>query len=171
VTESYSMLTILTKRKYMDSASNKLLIVYHSKSGTVKQMADAIISGATTTPATKVELVNPLKVTPETVKTCQAIIIGTPENFGYMSGPIKYFFEEIYYDCIECTRGLSYALFVAADNDGSGAVSSMKKIITGLGWNNIAEPMICKNGVTSQELELCRELGMTVSAGLELGLY
>lgn len=165
------MLIIPVKRKYMDDALNKLLIVYHSKSGTVKKMADAIVMGAKAIPGTTVELVDPLKVTPETVKTCRAIIIGTPENFGYMSGPIKYFFEEIYYECIECTRGLSYALFVAADNDGSGAVSSMKKIITGLGWNNIAEPMICKKGVTSQEIESCRELGMTISAGLDLGLY
>ena len=165
------MLIIPVKRKYMDDALNKLLIVYHSKSGTVKKMADAIVMGAKAIPGTTVELVDPLKVTPETVKTCRAIIIGTPENFGYMSGPIKYFFEEIYYECIECTRRLSYALFMAADNDGSGAVSSMKKIITGLGWNNIAEPMICKNGVTSQEIESCRELGMTISAGLDLGLY
>ena len=88
------MLIISAKRKYMDDAPNKLLIVYHSKSGTVKKMADAIVSGAKAIPGTTIELVDPLKVTPETVKTCQAIIIGTPENFGYMSGPIKYFFEE-----------------------------------------------------------------------------
>ena len=155
----------------MNIVSDKLLIVYHSKSGTVKKMAEAITRGARTESAIKVEVANPFKITPFQVKTSRAIIIGTPENFGYMSGAIKYFYEEIYYECLESTRGLSYALFVAADNDGSGAVSSMKKIITGLGWKDIADPIICKNGVTSKELELCHELGMTIAAGLELGLY
>lgn len=155
----------------MNNKPKKLLIVYHSRSGTVKKMADAIISGARTGTSIEVEVVNPLEANPEQIKSSQAIIIGTPENFGYMSGAIKHFFEEIYYECLESTRGLSYALFVAADNDGSGAVASIEKIITGLGWNDVAQPIICKNGVTLQELEMCRELGMTISAGLELGLY
>ena len=155
----------------MNNKPKKLLIVYHSRSGTVKKMADAIISGARTGTSIEVEVVNPLEANPEQIKSSQAIIIGTPENFGYMSGAIKHFFEEIYYECLESTRGLSYALFVAADNDGSGAVASIEKIITGLGWNDVAQPIICKNGVTQQELEMCRELGMTISAGLELGLY
>ncbi len=155
----------------MNNKPKKLLIIYHSRSGTVKKMADAIISGARTGTSIEIEVVNPLEANPEQIKSSQAIIIGTPENFGYMSGAIKHFFEEIYYECLESTRGLSYALFVAADNDGSGAVASIEKIITGLGWNDVAQPIICKNGVTQQELEMCRELGMTISAGLELGLY
>ena len=152
------------------NTNKHLLIIHHSQSGNTEKMTTAIISGARKTDIS-IRSLSALKATAKDLFWADAVIFGTPENFGYMSGPIKYFFEEIYYECIECTRGLSYALFVAADNDGSGAVSSMNKIITGLGWNNIAEPMICKKGVTSQELESCRELGMTISAGLELGLY
>jgi multimeric flavodoxin WrbA len=155
----------------MKTELKNLLIVYHSRSGTVKKMADAVLTGARTCKQINVKIVDPLNTSIQIVKNADAIIIGSPENFGYMSGAIKFFFEEIYYECLNTSRGLAYALFIAADNDGMGAISSIERIVTGLGWKSVAEPIIARNGITDNTLESCKELGMMLSEGLELGLY
>jgi multimeric flavodoxin WrbA len=155
----------------MGTELKNLLIVYHSRSGTVQKMAEAVLAGARTCEQVNVETLDPLNAPIKAVKQADAIIIGSPENFGYMSGAIKFFFEEIYYECLNTSRGLAYALFIAADNDGSGAVSSIERITTGLGWKSVADPIITKDGITKSTLESCKELGMTLSEGLELGLY
>lgn len=134
-------------------------------------MADAVLTGARTCKQINVKIVDPLNTSIQIVKNADAIIIGSPENFGYMSGAIKFFFEEIYYECLNTSRGLAYALFIAADNDGMGAISSIERIVTGLGWKSVAEPIIARNGITDNTLESCKELGMMLSEGLELGLY
>ena len=155
----------------MATTLKNLLIVHHSRSGTVQRMAEAVIAGASICKNVHVETLDPLHASIKAVKKADAIIIGTPENFGYMSGAIKFFFEEIYYECLDSSRGLAYALFVAAGNDGNGAVSSIERIIKGLGWKAVAEPIISRDAITEDTLENCRELGMTLSEGLALGLY
>jgi multimeric flavodoxin WrbA len=61
-----------------------------------------------------------------------AFILGTPENFGYMSGAMKVFLDRVYYDCEGKVDGRAFALFIRAGNDGTGAISSIRRILTGL---------------------------------------
>ena len=84
---------------------------------------------------------------------------------------LKYFFDRIYYPCLEETQGLPYALFIKAGNDGSGALSSVRRIVTGLRWREVQAPLIVQGEVNAQTLADCRELGMALAAGLEAGLF
>ena len=47
----------------------------------------------------------------------------------------------------------------------------MEKIITGLKWRAIQAPMISKGEFKEEFLEDWKNLGMTVAAGLEAGIY
>ena len=154
-------------------AEKHLLIVFHSQSGGTTAMADAIIDGArdASIEGIAVEGVDALAATPAQVQGADAIILGTPENFGYMSGALEYFFDHIYYPCLEHTQGLGYALFIKAGNDGLGAQSAIERIITGLRWRELTPPVIRVGDVDAATLTQCRELGMTVAAGLEAGLF
>ncbi len=107
----------------------------------------------------------------EDVIWCDGIIIGTTENFGYMSGAVKDFFERIYYPCLGITEGKPVALYVKGGLDGQGARASMERIVTGLKWKSIQPVLILKGEFRSEFVRQCEELGMTMAAGLEAGIY
>lgn len=151
----------------------RLLIVYYSRSGGTERMARAVIRGARDDAIDGIDVVvkSALKASPTDVMQANGIILGTPENFGYMSGAMKLFFETIYYPCLDHTQGLPYGLFIRAGNDGQGALSSMSRIITGLSWREVVEPVILSGEFDNDSLGACTELGMVLAAGLEAGIY
>ena len=136
-------------------------------------MGEALIAGATGEGADGVEVraLSPLEATTEDVRRCEAIVLGTPENFGYMSGAMKFFFDTVYDELLEDTQGLPWALFVKAGNDGTGAVSAVSRIVTGLRWREVQEPIVVRGELRPEDLERCRELGAALAAGLSLGIY
>ncbi len=150
-----------------------LLIVSNTPSPNTKKLADAIVEGAKNKDIddVEVEFLEPLNASADDVLSADGIIIGTTENFGYMSGQIKDFFERIYYPCLEQTQGLPYALFVKGGLDGTGAKLSVEKIITGLRWKEVQQPLIMKGEFQSKWLADCEELGMYVAAGLEAKIF
>lgn len=157
----------------MSELGKNLLIVYHSQSGSTEAIAQAVIRGARdeAIAGVNVRVIDPLDALAADVLWADAIILGTPENFGYMSGALKYFFDHIYYPCLEQTQGLGYALFIKAGNDGQGALSAISRIITGLGWRRLAEPVLIVGELEEHHLGSAHELGMTIAAGLEAGLF
>ncbi|MDQ1455132.1 MAG: hypothetical protein QOH28_752 [Actinomycetota bacterium] len=155
------------------AAARHLLVVYHSRSGGTRALADAAIAGATSDEIDGVEVrVRPaFDATVDDVRWCEGIVLGTPENFGYMSGALKDFFERIYYVLLDETRGLPYALFVKGGHDGEGAVRSVERIVTGLAWKAVLAPVLVVGELDDAALERCHELGITFAAGLEAGVF
>ena len=153
--------------------ARRLLVVFHSRSGGTAAMKDAVVAGATddAIEGVEVRVQGAFDTTVDDVRACNAIILGTPENFGYMSGAIKDFFERIYYPLLDETPGLPYALFVKASTDGDGAVRSVERIVAGLRWKLVMPPIVVVGDVGPDHLEQCQELGATVAAGLEAGIF
>lgn len=99
------------------------------------------------------------------------VLLGTTENFGYMAGALKDFFERIYYPCLDHTRGRPYALWVRAGNDGQGARTSVERIIQGLGWRAVQPPLILCGEWRDEFTGQVAELSQTLAAGLDAGIY
>ncbi len=150
-----------------------LLVVYHSRSGGTQALADAVISGARSDDIDEVEVrvVGAFDATADDLRWCDGVLLGTPENFGYMSGALKDFFERVYYDLLEEARGLPYALFVKGGHDGEGAIRSVERIVTGLHWRAALAPVLVVGEIDAGALERCHELGITFAAGLEAGVF
>lgn len=153
----------------MSSVKAKLLIVSHAPSGNTQALTDWVARGAASGNVS-VELSQPLQTGPQPVLDADGIILGTTENFGYMSGAMKDFFDRIYYPCLDQTRGMPYAVFIRAGQDGLGAQSSIERIVTGLGWRAVQEPLICKGELSGFE-ESCRQLGELMAIGLEQEIF
>lgn len=151
----------------------KLLIVCHSPSANVRVLTDAVAAGARdkSIDAVEVTVRSPFDTDAEQVQACDGIILGTTENFAYMNGALKDFFERIYYPCLEQTQGLPYALYVKGGQDGQGARASVERIVTGLRWRAVQPPLIMSGPYDDRWRESCHELGMTMAAGLAAGLF
>lgn len=151
--------------------SPRLLVVSHSKTGGTARMLEAVLEGAHNEEIDGVEVVSldALDAGPDDVRAADAVILGTPENFGYMSGALKHFFDSVYHEVIDDTRGLPCALFVKAGNDGTGAVAAVEPLTTGLGWRPVVPPVVAVGDLTDHHLDACVELGATIAAGLAYG--
>jgi multimeric flavodoxin WrbA len=136
-------------------------------------MTDAVVRGARHPDIDNVELrVQPaLDADAEDLLWSDGFILGTPENFGYMSGAMKYFLDRVYYKCLDQVDGLPFALFVRAGNDGTGAISSIRRILTGLSVKEVQVPVLIAGEFDETRLGECEELGMTMAAGLEAGIF
>jgi len=150
-----------------------LLIVYHSQSGTTTQMADAVIRGARSPDIANVDVRvrSALEATADDLLWSDGFILGTPENFGYMSGAMKYFLDRSFYECVDRIDGRPYALFVRAGNDGTGAIASLRRILKGLAVREVQDPVLIAGKFDAARLVECEELGMTLAAALEAGIF
>lgn len=148
-----------------------LLIVFHSQSGNTEKMAEAVLRGAKAEEIDDVEvrMLQAFDAGVDDVLWADALILGTPENFGYMSGGMKDFLDRTFYPCEGKLEGMPYAIFISAGNDGTGAVNAIERIANGFAFRRVQEPLIARGELTAEDLNACEELGMTVAAGLEIG--
>lgn len=163
----------MTSSEHLSLRVKTLLVVINCPSSNTEKLANSVIRGANHTDVGKVHVVFkiPLDATAEDVLNCDGIILGTTENFGYMSGVLKDFFERIYYPCIERTQGLPYGLYVRAGQDGVGAQRAVEQIVTGLRWSAIQPCVTLKGDYDVAFEQQCHELGMLMAAGLDAGVF
>jgi multimeric flavodoxin WrbA len=150
-----------------------LLIIYGGHTGgRTAMLLEAVCAGVCEAGEALELRVRPaLEAGIEDLKWAEALLIGTPEHFGYMSGAVKDFMDRTFYPAEGRVDALPYAVFVSAGNDGSGAVSSIDRIALGYRWKRVSEPLIVRGEPTVADLQRCRELGATLAAGLALGVF
>ncbi len=153
--------------------TTRILFVSHCPSANTAELRDAAVAGINELEEDGIQLVcrSPLQATIDDVESADGLIIGTTENFGYMAGLIKDFFERIYYPCLESKQGLPVALYIRAGEDGRGTRRAVQKITTGLRWKYIAEPLILRGQYRDEFKEQVKELAMTMAAGLASEIF
>ena len=151
----------------------RLLLIWGGHAGgRTGRLRDAVIAGVADA-GEPIELRRrpALEAGIEDLLWCEALLIGTPEHFGYMSGAVKDFFDRTFYPAEGRTEGLPYAVFISAGNDGAGTIASIERIATGYRWKRIAPPLLVVGEPTDAALTQARELGMTMAAGLTAGIF
>ena len=151
----------------------KLLIVAHCPSENTKNLRNAAVKGSQDPRISGVEVVvkTPFESDIKDIFWANAILLGTTENLGYMSGALKDFFDRTYNEALGNTDGLPYAVYIRAGMDGTGTRRSITSITTGLRWREVQAPLIFKGQWKNEFLSDLRELGMSMAAGLESGIF
>ena len=148
-----------------------LLIVFHTHGVKTARMAEAVERGARSEADVEVIVKRCAEAGPQDLLAADGLILGTPENFGYMSGMMKDFLERVFYPCEGKVNGRPYALFVGAGQDGAGAISSVERIVTGLRLKKVHDPIVGLKDLTPEILAGCEELGAAFAAGLAMGVF
>jgi multimeric flavodoxin WrbA len=159
-----------------------LLIVFHSRTGGARQMAEAAAHGASTGEI-NVRLLPAADAGAEDLLRADGYLFVMPENLAAIAGVMKDFFDRTYYAALERINGRAYALLVCAGSDGSNAVRQAERICTGWRLRRVAESIIvCTHAQTpekilaqkiigAEDLRRCEDTGAALAAGLALGVF
>jgi len=160
-----------------------LLIVWHSRTGAARQLAQAGLEGARDV-ARELGACDRLRAVmmpaadaqPADLLSADAYLFCAPENLASLSGAMKEFFDRNYYPVLDQLNGRPYALAISAGSDGSGAVRQAERICTGWRLAQIAPSLIVNTDAQTAErilapktlgpkdLEAARTLGGTLAA-------
>jgi multimeric flavodoxin WrbA len=144
----------------------RLLVIHHTPSPAMHALLEAVLAGAREPSIEGVEVVTcpALTTTPVAALEADGYLLGTPANFGYMSGALKHAFDAIYYPCLDATVGRPYGLWVHGNDDTAGAVRAVDKIVTGLRWKLAQPPLEVIGKPGTDQLDAAWELGAAVAA-------
>jgi multimeric flavodoxin WrbA len=160
-----------------------LLIVFHSRTGGTRQMAEAATAGALTEAGVQTRLLAAADAQAEDLLRADAYIFATPESLASMAGVMKDFFDRTYYQALERLNGRPYAAMVCAGSDGQGTVRQIARIALGWRLRMVVPPLvICTRAQTEAaimapktihpgDLAQCEEVGATLAAGLAAGVF
>ena len=142
---------------------DSILIIYHSQSGNVEEMAYAVKRGIEKTKCFQVELKKAQDATWDDLKKAAGIAIGTPDYFDYMAGTVKDFFDRTYYPSQSkisgsLTANMPCVFFVSGGTGGEPAIESLKRISLAFKFN-IIDYIGGGARLTTELLMKCEDLG------------
>ena len=159
----------------------QLAIIYHSKTGGTRQMAEAAADGART--EAEVVLKKAADAQPEDLLSADGYIFAAPENLAAIAGVMKDFYDRCYYPVLGRIEGRPYAQLICAGSDGENAARQTARIATGWRLKQVQEPLIvcthaqtpedilAEKTISTDDLARCRDLGAAMAAGLAMGVF
>lgn len=151
--------------------TKRMLIVYHSQSGTTAKLAIAARRGALREDDVDVRLLRAWDAGMIDLLACDGLLLGVAENSATMAGSMKDFLDRTYYPAQPHQLNLPVGVFVSAGNDGRGTVAQLQRILSGYPMKLVAEPLIFRGEADAGAIAGCEELGQTLAAGLSLGIF
>lgn len=156
-----------------------LLLVHHSPTRSMQVLTDAAVAGASdeAIDGVDVRVRAALEATADDVLRADGYVLGTPANFGYMSGALKHFFDSTFLQVGGTldpsgaaggsqgrTQGRPFGLYVHGRYDTTGAVRSVLSLTGALGWRQGFEVLEAMGEVDGVHADRVYELAATIAA-------
>jgi flavorubredoxin len=156
---------------HLENKKKNILVIYHSQGGTMELMTNRFVRGAAKEKDLAIILKKAKDANINDLLNCNAIAIGSPEYFGTMAGMIKDFFDRTFEGAQDKTIGLPFVVFVCAGNDGRGAIAQIERIAAGYKWKKVQEHVRVVGVPTEKDFGELEELGQTLAAGGDFGIF
>jgi multimeric flavodoxin WrbA len=156
---------------------SRLLVVHHSPTATMRALTESVLAGASDDALEGVEVIarEALDATAADALASDGILLGTPANFGYMSGALKHFFDSSF---LELGGALAddgsgapaeggkkpFGLYVHGRYDTEGAERSVLSIVGALPWRQSAPVLSVLGDLREEHRAAAYELGGTIAA-------
>ena len=156
----------------------KLLVIWHSRTGGSRALAEAAFAGAA-----GADILAADAVTPGHLLAAGGYLFVGPENLAALSGAMKEMFDRCYYPCLGRIEGRPYATIICAGSDGENAQRQLDRIATGWRLKRVADPVIVNTAAQTPEAILApktipanrlaeaRDLGAALAEGLAAGIF
>ena len=148
-----------------------LTIIYHSQSGTSARFAAAVLEGARRETDIPALLLRAWDADTRSVADASGLVLVAAENSGSLAGGMKDFLDRVFYPSIARGLVLPYTLVLSAGNDGRGAAAQARRILSGIPFRPVAEPLILRGECRDEHLTACAEAGQAMAAGLSMGIF
>ena len=166
------MVTLKKLKNGMEFTDKKIIFISHSPSKNTKTLSDIVFNTVNTNDLNiNIELFSPLEISSESIKKSDGVIIGTTENFGYMAGATKDFFDRCYNELLDNTQGLPVFYYIRAGLDGEGTVRAIDKILLGLKWRQVLKPIVLKGNWNNNFKNKVAEASLNFAIGIQEGIY
>lgn len=118
-------------------STNRILVLFDSKSGNVARMAELVAEGARSIPQSEVRIRSVSEATADDVVWCDGLAVGSPTNMGILSWRMKRFWDEVMGDQWMKVDGKIACAFSSAGGWGGGmelACQSLHTILMNFGF-------------------------------------
>ena len=146
----------------------RLLVVHHTPSPTLHTLFESVLDGARQVDGVEVVSRPALTASPVDVLEADGYVLGAPVNLGMMAGALKHFFDQAYYPCLDATVGRPFGLYLHGNDDATGALRDITKIVTGMRWQQVHEHVVVVGAPTKADTDAAWDLGATVAARLDV---
>ncbi len=160
-----------------------LAIIWYSRTGGSRQLAQAAHDAARQAGEVDLHFIKAADAQADDVLAADGYLFACPENLAAIAGEMKAFFDRTYYDVLGKIEGRPYAALICAGSDGSNARAQLERICTGWRLKRVAdtsivnvaaqtkEEILADKTIPEPELARAREIGATLAAGLEMGVF
>jgi len=149
----------------------KALIVYESKYGNTKKVAEMISEGMKETAGVETELAHVDSIDKSRLKEFSVILIGSPNHVGGPVGNVKKFIKQLGKEDLAGRKVAAFDTYIG--KDFGKAMGKMEQLITkkASGFNLVSPGLSIKvdgmrGPVSEGEDEKSKEFGRKISAGL-----
>jgi NAD(P)H dehydrogenase (quinone) len=137
-----------------------VIVLFDSKGGNTRAVAESVAEGVSMVPDVAVQLMAAAALDMDALATAQAVAVGSPNYYSYMSGRIKTFFDLAYRN--PAFKGKPFVAF-STHAGGGGICRVIEKLAGSIGLTQVADGIDILNAPAGDQLKDCRKLGQQLA--------
>lgn len=136
-----------------------VIVLFDSRGGNTRAAAESIAEGAAMVPDVTCSLMSAEQLDVDAIAAADAVAVGSPNYYTYMSGRIKTFFDLAFRNT--AFKGKPFAAF-STHGGGGGVADTLEKLAKSIGMEKIADGLDFLNTPAGDQLKDCRRLGQAL---------